>query len=198
MGMTVTSPDLTSALVLDTRALGLPRRPGSMITVQRTAPAPEGMGVALARVAPGSPIELDLRLESVLEGVLVTGTADLDVVGECARCLDPVEWDEVVDLSELFAYPSTDARGSVIEAPEHDDDDPLPTLNDDCIDLEPTLRDAVVLGLPLAPLCRDDCAGLCAECGIRLDEAPDHRHDRTDPRWAALATLAEQDNSASS
>lgn len=192
----MTSPDPASPLVLDTRALGLARRPGSMITVQRTAPAPEGMGVALARVAPGSPIELDLRLESVLEGVLVTGTADLAIVGECARCLDPVEWDEIVDISELFAYPSTDARGAVIEEPA-DEDDPLPLLQDDCIDLEPTLRDAIVLGLPLSPLCREDCAGLCAECGIRLDEAPGHQHDRTDPRWAALAALAEQDNSAS-
>ena len=195
--MPVTSPDPSSPLVLDTRALGLPRRPGSMITVRRTAPAPEGMGVALARVAAGSPIELDLRLESVLEGVLVTGTADLAVVGECARCLDPLEWDEAVDISELFAYPPTDARGAIVAEPA-DDDEPLPMLHDDCVDLEPTLRDAIVLGLPLSPLCRDDCAGLCAECGIRLDAAPDHQHDRTDPRWAALAALAEQDNSASS
>lgn len=193
----MTSLDPSSPLVLDTRALGLPRRPGSMLTVQRSAPAPDGMGVALARVAPGSPIDLDLRLESVLEGVLVTGTADLAVVGECARCLDPVEWDETVDISELFAYPSTDARGAVIDEAS-DEDEPLPKLQDDCIDLEPTLRDAIVLGLPLSPLCRDDCVGLCAECGIRLDEAPDHHHDRTDPRWAALAALAEQDNSASS
>ena len=197
MGMPVTSPDAASPLVLDTRALGLPRRPGSMVAVRRSAPAPDGMGVALARVAPGSPIELDLRLESVLEGVLVTGTADLAIVGECARCLDPVEWDETVDLSELFAYPSTDARGAVIEEPAGDDD-ALPMLQDDCIDLEPTLRDAIVLDLPLSPLCREDCVGLCAECGMRLDEAPDHHHERTDPRWAALAALTEQENSASS
>ena len=198
MGPIVTSPDPSSPLVLDTRALGLQRRPGSMITVERSAPAPDGLGVALARVAPGSPIELDLRLESVLEGVLVTGTADMVVTAECARCLDPLDWDQVVDLSELFVYPSTDARGAVIEEPGDDDDDALTQLHDDCIDLEPTLRDAVVLDLPLAPLCRDDCAGLCSECGIRLDDAPGHGHDRTDPRWAALAALADQDDRASS
>ena len=192
MGLTVTSREPSSPIVLDTRALGLQRRPGSMITVTRTAPAPEGLGVALARVAPGSPIDLDLRLESVLEGVLVSGAADLVVTAECARCLDPLDWEETVDLSELFAYPSTDARGAVVEEGA-DENDPLPTLDDDCIDLEPTLRDAVVLELPLAPLCRDDCAGLCAECGIRIDENPGHRHDRTDPRWAALSALTETD-----
>ncbi len=181
-------------LVLDTRALGLQRRPGSMIEVTRSVPAPDDLGVALARVPVGSPIELELRLESVLEGVLVTGTADLEVRAECARCLDPLDWEEAVDFSELFVYPATDARGAVVEEPA--EEDPLPTLEDDCLDLEPTLRDAVVLSLPMAPLCREDCQGLCPDCGVRLDEQPGHAHERTDPRWAALAALAEPDDRA--
>ncbi len=182
----MTSPDLRSPLVLDVR--NLPRRPGSMITVTRSVPAPAGLGVAMARVPEGTPIDLDLRLESVLEGVLVTGTADLQVAAECSRCLDPADWQEEIALTELFRYPPTDARGAVVEE-EDESDDPLPMLEDDLVDLEPTLRDAVVLDLPLAPLCRDDCPGLCSECGVRLAESPGHAHETTDPRWAALAAL---------
>ena len=188
----MTSLDPTSPCVIDSRALGLQQRAGSMITVDRTVPAPERLGIALARVSAGSPVDLELRLESVMEGVLVSGTADVHVDADCARCLEPMEWDEAVDFSELFVYPATDARGAVVEEPG-DEEDPLPRIQDDLIDLEPTLRDAVVLGLPLAPLCSEDCAGLCSECGVRLDDAPGHAHDQTDSRWAALAGLVEPD-----
>ena len=191
----MTGLDPRSPLVLDTRALNLQRRPGSMVTVTRVVPGPPDLGVALARVPIGSDVELDLRLESVMEGVLVTGTADLHVEGECARCLDPVSWDEDIDLSELFVYPATDARGAVVDEPG-EDDDPLPTLEDDCLDLEPTLRDAVVLSLPLAPLCRTDCLGLCAECGFRMEQDPAHAHEQIDPRWEALRGIAGQADEA--
>jgi uncharacterized protein len=186
----VTGLDPLSPLVLDVRSLQ--RAPGSMVTVTRDAPAPAGLGVAMARVPEGSPIDLDLRLESVLEGVLVSGTADLQIAAECSRCLDPVEWHQEFDLTELFRYPATDARGAVV-VEEDESDDPLPVLVDDLIDLEPTLRDAVVLDLPLAPLCREDCLGLCSECGARLEDDPLHAHDTIDPRWAALAALNEPD-----
>jgi len=161
-----------------------------MVTVRRTVPAPGFMGIAVARVPEGSPIELDARLESVLEGVLVTGVARLGVEAECARCLDPLHWDEEVDFSELFVYPATDARGAVVEEPAGDDE---PMVVDDCIDIESLLRDAVVLSLPMAPVCRDDCAGLCPQCGVRLDDAPGHGHQNTDPRWSALAGLLDPD-----
>lgn len=190
----MTGLDPRSPLVLDTRALGLQRRPGSMLEVSRVVPGPPDLAVALARVPVGSDIELDLRLESVMEGVLVSGTADLHVEGECARCLDPLSWDEGIDLSELFVYPATDHRGAVAEEPGPDDD-PLPTVEDECIDLEPTLRDAVVLALPLSPLCRSDCPGLCPECGIRLDDEPGHVHEQVDPRWEALRGLTGQQES---
>jgi len=188
----LSSLDPRSALVLDTHALGLQHRPGSMVEVSRTAPAPGDMGIALARVAPQSAIEMDLRLESVMEGVLVTGVVELQVSAECARCLEPMTWEEAVDISELFAYPATDARGAVVEEPDGDED-PLPTLDGDLIDLEPTLRDSVVTALPMAPLCQEDCAGLCPECGVRLDDQPGHEHQTVDPRWAALANLVETD-----
>jgi uncharacterized protein len=186
----VTGLDPKDPLVLDVRTLQ--RRPGSMVTVTRSAPAPADLGVAMARVPEGSPIDLDLRLESVLEGVLVSGTADLQVSAECSRCLDPVEWHQELDLTELFRYPATDARGAVVEE-EDESDDPLPVMQDDLIDLHPTLRDAVVLDLPLAPLCREDCPGLCPDCGARLAEDPQHAHETSDPRWAALAALVDPD-----
>jgi uncharacterized protein len=186
----VTGLDPKDPLVIDVRKLQ--RRPGSMVTVTRSAPAPAGLGVAMARVPEGSPIDLDLRLESVLEGVLVSGTADLLVSAECSRCLDPVEWHQELDLTELFRYPPTDAHGALVEE-EDESEDPLPVLQDDLVDLLPTLRDAVVLDLPLAPLCREDCPGLCPECGVALADDPQHQHETSDPRWAALAALVDPD-----
>ena len=177
-----------SELVLDVRSL--PRRPGSMLEVNRQASAPAGLGVAMARVREGSPIELDVRLESVMDGVLVTGTADREVSAECSRCLDPFDWQETVEFTELFTYPATDARGGRVEEIS-DEDDPLPVLEDDLIDLEPLIRDAVVLDLPLAPVCDTECRGLCPTCGERLNDEDDHLHETTDPRWSALQGLLE-------
>ncbi len=187
----MTGLDPRRPLVIDVRTLQ--RRPGSMVTVTRSVPAPAGLGVAMARVPEGTPIDLDLRLESVLEGVLVSGTADLEISAECSRCLDTFDWHEEFDLTELFRYPSTDAHGAVIEE-EDESEDPLPELQDDLIDLEPTLRDAVVLDLPLAPLCSEDCLGLCPTCGVRLEDDPQHVHETSDPRWAALAALVDEDD----
>jgi uncharacterized protein len=116
--------------------------------------------------------------------VLVSGTARAELTGECGRCLDPVSDELVVDLQELFAYPD-DRRVAT-----GDDEDEQPTMVEDLLDLEPTVRDALVLEIPLTPLCSDDCGGLCAGCGARLDEVePGHSHDEADPRWAALANL---------
>ena len=186
------SLDPTSPLVLDLRALGLQQRAGSMVTVDRTVQAPGSMGVALASVPEGSPVDLELRLESVMDGVLVSGTADVHVDAECARCLEPLDWEEAVDFSELFVYSAAELRGATGENLD-DEEEPLPRIWEDCIDLEPMLRDAVVLGLPLSPVCREECAGLCSVCGVRLESAPGHAHDLTDPRWAALAGLVEPD-----
>jgi uncharacterized protein len=164
-------------LVLDTRELG--RRPGSMRPVQFLAPAPEGLGIDLIGVPAGAEVELDLRLESVMEGVLVSGTATAPLSGECGRCLEVVDDELTVDLQELFVY--TGSEG---------DEGETARMEGDLLDLEPVLRDAVVLALPLTPLCRPDCRGLCSECGERLDDLPgDHAHGAPDPRWAALNGL---------
>jgi uncharacterized protein len=171
--------DPRKPFVLDVRELG--RRPGSMRPVRAEVPAPADLTAGLAGVPEGAPIGLDLRLESVVEGVLVSGTVTAPVTGECARCLTPVTQTETVQLTELFAYPD-----SVTEQTSEDDE--VSHLVGDMLDLEPVVRDALVLDLPLSPLCREDCQGLCAGCGERLDDLPDdHTHTTTDPRWAALA-----------
>ena len=173
--------DPRKPLVLDTRELG--RRPGSMRTVRFPAPAPDDLGVELIGVPVGSEIDLDLRLESVMEGVLVSGTAAVELTGECGRCLEPVSETMTVPIQELFAYPESTTDTTA-------DEDETARMEGDFLDLEPTLRDAVVLALPLTPLCREDCAGLCAECGERLDDLPeDHVHDAPDDRWSALQDL---------
>jgi uncharacterized protein len=170
--------------VLDTRELG--RRPGSQRQMSFSAEAPTELGIEILSVPEGSPVDIDLRLEAVMEGVLVTGTAQADLDGECSRCLEPIEDTVHVDLQELFVYDDHDDRGS---RPD-DLDDAVSRLEGDLIDLEPLLRDAVVLALPFQPLCRDDCPGLCVECGVRLADDPDHRHDAPiDPRWAALGDV---------
>ena len=180
------SLDPRAPLVLDTRELG--RRPGSQRELELSVPAPAQLGIEVLSVPEGSPVDLDLRLEAVMEGVLLTGTATAALEGECVRCLEPIEDEIHARLQELYVYPEQHAK-----ATEHDDrdlDDETSLLEDDMIDLEPVLRDAVVLALPFQPLCRDDCPGLCTECGARLADDPDHTHDAPiDPRWAGLEQL---------
>ena len=169
--------DHRAPLVLDTRELG--RRPGALLRVQRAVPAPGGWSLGLTSVPADTDLDLDLRLESVLDGVLVSGTVTTAVVGECGRCLEPFTDEVDVDVQELFLYDGADAGP---------DEDEVFVVVGDLIDIEPVLRDAVVLGLPLHPLCEDDCPGLCPTCGERLDvDGPEHTHEApVDPRWAAL------------
>jgi uncharacterized protein len=149
-------------LVFDTRTLGL----AEARSVNRTAPAPASLGVELVNVPEGADLELDVRLERVTDGVLVTGTVRAPLVGECARCLDSFPSATEVRFTELFTHDASD-----------DDADGY-LLDGDLLDLEPALRDALVLELPLAPLCAEDCPGLCPECGVRLADAEvAHAHD---------------------
>jgi uncharacterized protein len=163
------------------RALG--RGPGQFRDEKRTATAPAGLGSGLVLVPVGADVALDLRFEAVSEGVLVTGSAVAPLTGECARCLDPLTSTTEVSFQELYRY--------LPDPGEDEDDGEERFLDGDLLDLEPAFRDAVVLTLPLSPLCQDDCPGLCAECGAKLAEAgPDHRHgDKLDPRWGVLAKL---------
>jgi uncharacterized protein len=177
----LTHLDPRSPLVLDTK--DLPRRPGVHRTVDRRVPAPAGFGLELIGVPAGAEILLDLVMTWVTEGVFLSGTATATVEGECGRCLRPVSETLVVQLRELFAYEHSTTD-------ETTDADEVGRLQGDLINLEPVLRDAVVLALPTHPLCRADCPGMCPECGVPRDELPaDHSHQQVDSRWSALSQL---------
>jgi uncharacterized protein len=168
--------DPRKPLVFSTLDLG--RSPGSIYSQARTVPAPAHVQAGLAGVPEGTDVDLDVQMEAVSEGVLVTATARAEVSGECARCLEPISQPVDVRLQELFAYSADDGP----------DDAEGYSLLGDLLDLEPALHDALVLALPLAPLCQEDCPGLCIECGVQLAQAgPGHGHaPAIDPRWAGL------------
>ncbi len=154
-----------------------------MQQLQETVPSPLRIGLDLVAIPEGAPLDLDLRFESVSEGVLVTGTVSAQTSGECARCLTATSGEVEVHLTELFAYPDSTTEATT-EADE------VGHVVDGYVSLEQPLIDAVGLQLPLSPVCRDDCPGLCAECGVPLAEAEaGHHHDRTDPRWAKLSGM---------
>jgi uncharacterized protein len=182
-------PDPRSPLVLDTRKLD--RRPGTMLELSRTVDLPEDLGTDVIAIKAGSPVELVVRLESVVEGVLLTGSVSGKATGACVRCLDPVELDVDGNFQELFAY--TDRAAHHHEVGVDADEDEVHELVGDLIDLEPVLRDAVVPTLPFKPMCRPDCPGLCSECGAKLADDPDHHHDVFDPRWSALRGMLQDD-----
>lgn len=177
--------DKVSPLALDVR--DLENRPGTMRLWQETVPAPADFGNAVIAAPEGSDIVCSLRLESVVDGILVSGTATVGLHGDCSRCLDPVDEDLTVEVQELFLFDA-----SPVEPGDDDESDTMYEVQDDRIDLEPMLRDAAITRLPFQPVCREDCPGLCAQCGVRLADHPDHRHEVLDPRWSALQGLLQQ------
>ncbi len=158
-----------------------------MSTVERSVKAPADLGTDVIAISPDQPLELELRLESVMEGVLVTGSVRGTAAGACVRCLDPLTLEVAVTFQELFAY--ADRAAHHREVGDEEDGAEEYQLVDDLIDLEPVVRDAVVPALPFKPVCREDCPGLCSECGVHLAEDPQHHHDVLDPRWSALQAL---------
>jgi len=151
------------------------RHPGNARPVALTARLDDLSGVA-AEVVPGSPIEVDLVLERVPEGIVVRGTLTATWGAACSRCLEPVSGEISVHVDELFE--TEPLEGETYK------------LDEDVIDLEPMVRDALLLELPLAPLCTPDCAGLCATCGANKNVTQcDCVTQEIDPRWAALRSL---------
>ena len=176
--MSLARPKHSSPWVVDTRMLG--RRPGQAKRWSRSVPAATPIGLAVIAVPADADVQVDVLVEAVAEGVLVSGAAAATAAGECARCLTPIEQPVRADFRELYAYPDSATAATTT-------DDEIPRLVDDLLDLEPLVVDELVLALPLAPLCRSDCPGLCVECGERLAElGPTHSHDIIDSRWSAL------------
>jgi uncharacterized protein len=153
-------------------------KPGTMREKQLDVVIDEPMANFAIGIPAGSTIEIDARFESVHEGILVTGDAFATASGECSRCLDPIDSSVEVEFQELFAYSGTSEDDFVVE--------------NESIDLDQVIRDAVVLSLPFQPVCSAGCKGLCVTCGAKLNEDPQHAHEApVDPRWNALTNLKE-------
>jgi uncharacterized protein len=178
-------PHPGSPLAVNIARLG--RRPGAMFSLQQTVASPSHIGLEMVGITPGAPLDLDLRVESVSEGVLVSGTLSAPITGECSRCLTPFSERIEVALTELFAYPD-----SLTEATTEEDE--VGHVVGDTVDLEQPIIDAVGLELPFSPVCRSDCPGLCPKCGVVLAVEPGHHHDEIDPRWAKLAGMVGPEN----
>jgi len=180
----------------------LPRRPGEMREVRLVIDLHEPLGFEVMAIAQDEPIDIEMKLESVAEGVLVTANVLSEAVGECGRCLDEVVFDIDENFVELFEY-AEDPRQArkkekkksqrakdAEEAEKLDDEDELRQMDGDEIDLEGPIRDAIILNLPINPLCSPDCLGLCPDCGEKWEDLPeDHAHEVIDARWAGLAGL---------
>jgi uncharacterized protein len=164
-------PAATNPLDLNVR--DLVHRPGEMRERTLDVSAPEQFGAGAAVVPEGAPMELDVRLEGLHDGILVSAEVATPAAGECVRCLDPVSIPVQVEFQELFAYSPDEAFDFAVR--------------DDHVDLEPVVRDAVVLALPFQPVCRPDCPGLDPETGEKLADHPERSpREVLDPRWAAL------------
>lgn len=182
----MTTTDATSPLPdLRFEAVDLVGRPGAHRRISRTVTVPAAAEAQAALwIAPGDAIAVEGSLESVVEGIYAGGTATAHLVGECSRCLDPLEQDVEVRFDELFTYPE-----KIPQEMSAEDREEVVVLTEDTVDLGPLVFDQLVLSVPAAPLCRPDCAGLCPQCGVRLEDHPGHHHDVIDDRFAALQGL---------
>ena len=177
----------------------LPRRAGEMKEYQLDLEILEPVGVPLVAVPAGDVIEVDLRLESVAEGILLSADLYAIAKGECIRCLDPVEITVERKIQELYRYEPTNDKGGKRKKhssrTDNSDEIDLDAVDELWLDgnemnLEIPIRDAVVLDLPVNPLCSEGCLGLCPDCGEKWEKLPeDHAHEVIDARWAGLAGL---------
>ena len=174
----------------------LPRRAGEMREHDLDVPAPERIGIDVIAVPEDQGIHIGMRLTSVSEGVLVDAQVSTLAEGECIRCLDPMEMPIARNFQELYRYAPekahTKAQRKAAEAYDDLDEDDELMMDGEFIDLEGPVRDAIVLALPINPLCDEDCPGLCQGCGVKWSLLePGHHHVATDPRWAGLTELLE-------
>ena len=158
-------------------------RPGQSKEIDATFPAPSGIGDEIVGVDEGTDVSVVGSFDSIVDGLILNARISAPVHAECTRCLKPIQRDWTVNVTSFFPY--EDKFAGVDEA-----EDTSPLLDVGAwADLEALLRDTLVEELPLQPLCKPDCKGLCSQCGIDLNENPDHQHDMTDIRFAALEGL---------
>lgn len=189
--MTNARPNIASPWVIDIRAVGLTRISGAGIAhpLDITAPAPEHTLSGVLAVDPKSQVTLSGLAEAVAEGVMISAEVTATATGTCARCLTDIELELDAEVRELYAYPDSFTAATT-------DEDEIPRIDDELIDLEPAVHDELVLAMPAIPLCREDCPGLCPDCGQPMDSVgDDHRHEILDPRWAGLHALLDPTDS---
>lgn len=191
-------------------------RAGHSMHIDRAFPAPEGIGDSVIGVKPGSDVQVKGDFDSVVDGLMFQGSITAPVHAECTRCLMPLRRDWKVDVCVFFPYKDDQrsqasqrnskvkANGKYADKSDSEDDSEIWDDNDDsgCVyplvaggdfaDIEALIRDTMVSELPLQPLCEPDCLGLCPQCGENLNEHPDHHHDITDIRFAALEGFKEK------
>jgi uncharacterized protein len=161
------------------------RRPGEMREHEFSVTLAEAWGEGIVALDAGSQLDLDVRLESVHEGILVTGTVDGEYSGVCGRCLIDIVRPVEVEFQELFAYPGEEETDFEVQ--------------DDHVDLETLVRDATVLSLPFQPVCQPDCPGLDPQTGERLAVSTDKEQAAPiDPRWSVLQQITDQDGTGES
>lgn len=168
-------------------------RPGQSKPIDTVFPAPSGIGDDIVGVREGADVRVVGSFDSIVDGLVFTGRIEAPLTAECTRCLKPIDPDWTVNATLFFPYDAPgadDGRGTgevEIIAGEDEAEDVYPLSSDGAFaDMESPLRDTLVEALPLQPLCREDCLGLCPQCGVDLNENPDHHHDVTDIRFAAL------------
>jgi uncharacterized protein len=161
------------------------RHPGEMREHRFSVSLPEQWGEGIVSFEADTDLDIDVRLESVHEGILVSGTADGEYTGVCGRCLIDISEPVEVEFQELFAYPGEEETDFEVQ--------------DDHVDLETLVREAAVLSLPFQPVCQPDCPGLDPNTGERLTEGTKAKEAAPiDPRWSALREIADQGSTAQS
>ena len=186
-------------------------RPGQSKEIDATFPAPSGSARGsvddpssmIVGVDEGADVSVVGSFDSIVDGLILNARISAPVHAECTRCLKPIQRDWTVNVTSFFPYEDKSAAGKGgkagkngkeeevdIIAGEDEAEDTYPLLDGGAwADLEALLRDTLVEELPLQPLCKPDCKGLCSQCGIDLNENHDHQHDMTDIRFAALEGL---------
>lgn len=173
-------------------------RAGQTMQVDRDFPAPGGIGDSIVGVKEGEPIHVNGQFDSIIDGLIFTGTFTAPVTAVCARCDKDLSGDWGEQVTAFFPYEDADAGKTKNEdveiiAGEEESGDTYPLIDNGAFaNIEPLLRDTFVSALPLNPLCKPDCKGLCPQCGLDLNENPEHVHEVTDLRFADLETLKEQ------
>jgi len=184
----------------------LPRRPGEMREYELTIDSHEELGFEVLSIAADEPIDIELRIESVAEGILASATVRTEASGECGRCLDAVFYDVDESFQELYEYVEDPRQARKKNKPgkkrpqkssnkdldEDLDEDLVRQMDGELIDLDGPIRDAIILNLPINPLCSPDCPGLCPDCGLKwIELQEDHAHAPADIRWAGLENWGE-------